>query len=179
MPAGDPDPDEQGPSTFEFASGESIHVDPERIKAGREQRKRMADRADDLSFRKTMVPLLLAVGVLLLGISGLTAAMTAGGDENVPVEERSALEEYGPLLIWAGLPLGLVLVGGAVIFHMEVRRLEAARVLSASASQPQTEEPKPNEKPKPEEEPEPNEPKPDGESEAEEPEEDEAPAPGE
>ena len=145
-----PDPDDgEGPAetdghldgpAFDFAAGESIHVDPERIKAGREQRKRMAGRVDDLSFKKTMVPLLLAVGVLLLGISGLTAAMTAGGEEK-PDEDRSALEEYGPLLVWAGLPLGLVLVGGAVVFHLEVRRLEAVKSLSAPPREPDAPEP--------------------------------------
>ena len=112
---------------LDFASGESIHVDPERIKASRDKRKHLAKRADDLSFKKTMVPLLLAVGVLLLGISGLTAAMTAGVDKNASPNELTALQEYGSVLVWAGLPLGLVLVGGAVMFHMEVRRVEESR----------------------------------------------------
>ena len=117
----------------DFAAGESIHVDPERIKAGREERKRLSKQADDLSFKRTMVPLLLAVGVLLLVISGLTASMTAGVDDTVALDDMTALEKYGSVLVWAGLPLGIVLVGGAVMFHMEIRRVEEIRRAVAAA----------------------------------------------
>jgi len=139
----DPSGGDAAAASFEFASGETIHVDPERIRAGREQRKRMADRADDLSFRKTMVPLMLAVGVLLLGISGLTAAITSGVDDDTPAEDLSALDEYGPMVVWAGIPLGVVLIGGAVMFHMEVRRVEAAKSVAAAAQATQPEDDQP------------------------------------
>lgn len=112
---------------FGFAEGESIHVGPERIKAAREQRRRMVDKADSLSFKKTMIPLLLAVGVLLLGISGLTAVMTSDSDATAGQGDPSMMDEYGGLLIWAALPLGVVLIGGAIMFHAEVRRVEESR----------------------------------------------------
>lgn len=107
-----------------LGEGESIHVDPERIKAARQQRQRLVTRGDDLSFKKTMIPLLLTVGLLLLGIAGLTAVMTADSDDGAPA---NMMEEYGSLLIWAALPLGLILIGGAVMFHMEVRRRQESK----------------------------------------------------
>ncbi len=125
--------DEPEAPEFDFAEGEGIHVEPERLKAVREQqrvqrrqwrqqRQKHADRTDSLSFKKTMIPLLLAVGVLLLLISGVTAAMTIGKD--VPAESRTALQDYAVPLIVASLLIGLILIGGAVMFHLEIRRIQ-------------------------------------------------------
>ena len=65
-----------------------------------------------------MTPLLLVVGVLLLAISGVTFAMK--GDPNGP--EPTLMDKYGMPMMLASLALGLVLLAGAVLFHMEIRR---------------------------------------------------------
>lgn len=125
--------DELEAPEFDFAEGEGIHVEPERLKAVREQqrvqrrkwrqqRQQHADRTDSLSFKKTMIPLLLAVGVLLLLISVVTAAMTIGKD--VSAENRTVLQNYAVPLIVASLVIGLILIGGAVMFHLEIRRIQ-------------------------------------------------------
>lgn len=105
---------------YAFAENEHIHVDPERIRTSRKQHQRLADSAESLSFRKTMTPLLLVVGVLLLCISGITAVMK--GDP--AAADATAMDTYGTPMMVASLVLGLVLLAGAVLFHVEIRRAQ-------------------------------------------------------
>jgi len=114
---GDQDPDDPA-NQFAFAENEHIHVDPDRIRAGRQQQNRLADNAQSLSFKKTMTPLLLVVGVILLAISGITFALK--GDPNAP--GATDMDKYGMPMMLASLLLGLVLLAGAVLFHMEISR---------------------------------------------------------
>jgi len=105
---------------FDFAEGEHIHVDPERARASRKQHQRLADNAQSLSFKKTMTPLLLVVGVLLLAISGITGALKGDPD----AVDATMMDKYGTPMMLAALLLGLVLLAGAVLYHMEIRRAQ-------------------------------------------------------
>ena len=105
---------------FAFANDEHIHVDPARIRAVRQQQNRRAAMVHSTSFKKTMIPMLLIVGVLLLGIGVITGAMK--GDPKAV--GATMMDKYGTPMMAASLVLGLVLVAGAVLFHLDVRRTQ-------------------------------------------------------
>ena len=84
---------------------------------------RRTGKAHGHLFRRTLIPLLVVVGGVLLLFSLVTAAMliNAGADQAVDVEP-SRLQRMGPWLIAFSLPLGAFLLLGAWWFHMEIKR---------------------------------------------------------
>ena len=137
--ADDEAPDADDPAeAFAFAADEHIHVDPARIREVRKQQNRRAAAVHSTSFKKTMIPMLLVVGVLLLGIGVITGAMK--GDPKAP--SATMMDRYGTPMMAASLLLGLVLVAGAVLFHLDVRRTQEqeAQTRDRRASEPESDE---------------------------------------
>lgn len=70
------------------------------------------------AFKQTMIPLLLVVGGLLILMSVVTIIMLSGysGDD------FGYLQKYGKLFIIVSLPIGAILIMGAWIFFLDVRK---------------------------------------------------------
>ncbi len=139
----DETPDAEDPAeAFAFAADEHIHVDPARIREVRKQQNRRAAAVHSTSFKKTMIPMLLVVGVLLLGIGVITGAMK--GDPKAA--GATIMDKYGTPMMAASLVLGLVLIAGAILFHQDVRRTQAQEAQAREMrdrelAQPESDEP--------------------------------------
>ena len=76
-------------------------------------------------YKRTMIPLLLVVGVLLLilGAGTLLVLLADSGGGAVQYEmQRSLLGRYGRHLAVMAMPLGMILLLGAWLFYRDVRR---------------------------------------------------------
>lgn len=82
---------------------------------------RRAGRAHAEQFKKFMVPLLLVSGVLLFVLGG-AASFVVFGDEAPRAEDALLSLGARKLLVLAAFPLGAILLLGAWLFHLEVRR---------------------------------------------------------
>ncbi len=83
------------------------------------------DRAQANQFRKTMIPVLLALAVLLFLVGGLSTAMAI---------RVGTFEQMGPgtvsrarILAICAFPVAIVLVAGAVMFHSDVKKAEKSK----------------------------------------------------
>ncbi len=72
------------------------------------------------AFRKTAIPLLIGMGVLLIFIAGITMYLKSGMTEEQIAENK--LMQNGGLFAAICVVLGICLVAGAGFFHMEVSR---------------------------------------------------------
>lgn len=72
-------------------------------------------------YKRTLIPLLLAVGALLFIFSGVTLAMLLRGNPDLAPGETTYLLAYGRYFVMAALPLGAILLAGAWLFHVETR----------------------------------------------------------
>ena len=114
-------PVEAGAAAYDLADATEPASGPVERRSRRSAQARSAALVHSVNFKKTMVPLLLVVGVLLLVLSAATAAMLLfPGGEGDP----GALGRHGPALILASCPLAAILLAGAWMFHLEVRRAE-------------------------------------------------------
>jgi len=84
-------------------------------------------RVHSEAYKRTMIPLLLAVGVLLIALSLVTLLALIRGPQGPDsfVAEGTYLHDYGKYFILMALPLGAVLLMGAWLFYIDVRRSEA------------------------------------------------------
>ena len=76
-------------------------------------------------FKRTMIPLLVVVGGLLLALSVVTLALmvsTADRDEFHMQTETSALSIHGRWAVPLAVPLGVILLAAAWLFHRDLRR---------------------------------------------------------
>jgi len=82
-------------------------------------------RVHSQAYKQTMIPLLLVVGLMLIGFSVLTMIMLVGGREDDPdsiAGEMTYMQAYGKYFILASLPLGAILLMGAWLFFIDVKR---------------------------------------------------------
>lgn len=82
-------------------------------------------RAHGHAYKQTMIPLLIVVGLLLVAFSVFTMITLMGGetgDEASLVSEQRGMQKYGKYFILASLPLGAILLMGAWLFYMDVRK---------------------------------------------------------
>jgi hypothetical protein len=85
-------------------------------------------RSHSQAYKRMMIPLLITVGLILIGISALTLVLLLGGPGDDPdsiAAEGSGLAQYGKFFILAALPLGAILLMGAWLFYLDVKRAEA------------------------------------------------------
>lgn len=80
--------------------------------------KREQARATAMQFRKTAIPLLLIMGVVLLGMGGYMVHLVGGADEIDKAE--NALLKHGNLFAGIAFVLGVCLIAGAGFFQYEV-----------------------------------------------------------
>ena len=77
-------------------------------------------------YKRTMLPLLLVVGLLLLVLSTATLVMLVSAAEPDPYHMQSygtILQKYGKWTVLIALPLAVLLLLGAWLFHRDLRRL--------------------------------------------------------
>ncbi len=82
-------------------------------------------RAHAHAYKRTMIPLLLVVGFMLIAFSVLTLMMLMGGGADDPdslAGEMTYLQAYGKYFVLAALPLGAILLVGAWLFMIEIRK---------------------------------------------------------
>lgn len=91
--------------------------DPQQRQAARMARRQHTALVHGAQFKKTMVPLLLAVGVLLLVLSGITVFILLSS--RAGQMQGAMLNEYGPTVVMVACPLAAVLLAGAWWFHRE------------------------------------------------------------
>lgn len=77
-----------------------------------------AARMQKHSFKQTMIPLLIVVGGLLILMSLITMLMLSGDNG----DDFGYLQQYGKLFIVVSLPVGAILIMGAWIFFLDVRK---------------------------------------------------------
>jgi len=84
-------------------------------------------RAHAHQYRRTMIPLLLVVGLLLVGFSVLTIFMLVGAkkDPDAIAGEMTYMQAYGKYFIIVSLPIGALLLLGAWLFYLDVRKADA------------------------------------------------------
>jgi hypothetical protein len=85
-------------------------------------------RSHSQAYKRMMIPLLIVVGMILIGISALTLVMLMGGASDDPdsiAAEGTGLAEYGKFFVLAALPLGAILLMGAWLFYLDLKRSEA------------------------------------------------------
>jgi hypothetical protein len=84
-------------------------------------------RVHSQAYKRTMIPLLLVVGILLIALSLVTLLALISGPEGPDsfVAEGTYLHAYGKYFILMALPLGAVLLMGAWLFYIDVKRSEA------------------------------------------------------
>ena len=83
-----------------------------------------ARRVQMQQYKRTMIPLMLVVGALLLGLSALTVLMLTrqpAPDPNQAQVQKTLIQQYGVWAVAAAAPLGAALLAGAWWFHREVR----------------------------------------------------------
>lgn len=120
-------PVQEEDENYVFVHHETIHVDPERRKASEATRRKNMDQAHALQFKKTMIPLLIVVGVVLVLISIATIVVRMGEDvTEISQANPSMLQQYGPMLVMLACPLAAILFFGAWLFHQEVSRAKVA-----------------------------------------------------
>ena len=108
-----------------FAGCEDTSLSPLQRRAHHEMVQKSMAHAHALSLKKTLIPLLLTVGVLLLVLSAATIAMLLSSSTSTEPLESSMLRKYGPTLILISCPLAAVLLGGAWLFYVEIRRTKS------------------------------------------------------
>ena len=112
-----------GAGRGEFAGLEPPSAGPAGRGYLRETMRNSAAQGHGLHFRKTLIPLLLAMGVLLLLLSGVTTAVLLFGENSAVGDlETGILRKRGPTMVLAALPLACALLAGAWWMHLEVRR---------------------------------------------------------
>ena len=124
----------RGQALDEMAAVSAVAI-PE-IRPGRATRLNVSsNRAQAHAYKKTMIPLLAVVGVLLLGFSLFTlmALMGDPGDRTALAPTGSSMRAYGKYFILAALPLGAALLLGAWLFHVDVKNTEAREAREAEA----------------------------------------------
>ncbi|HAU39052.1 MAG TPA: hypothetical protein DCX07_15235 [Phycisphaerales bacterium] len=100
-------------------------VDPNARKVRAATYARQSGKAHAHQFKSTMIPLLLVVGVLLLGFSAFTGVMLLMGRaarSGMAHLAPSRIQQYGPALIAVSLPLAAVLLVGALWFHLDIKK---------------------------------------------------------
>ncbi|MBI5723664.1 MAG: hypothetical protein HZA50_06880 [Planctomycetes bacterium] len=82
--------------------------------------KARSNKAYAETFKRTIMPIMVAVGVLLLVFSGVTASMMGGAvdGEGGP----TYFQKYGGLMLAGSIPIALIMFGGAIMFYMELRK---------------------------------------------------------
>lgn len=76
-------------------------------------------------YKRTVIPLLLVVGLLLVALSAATLVMLVSASEPDPYHMQShgtILQKYGRWTVLIALPLAVLLLLGAWLFHRDVRR---------------------------------------------------------
>ncbi len=71
-------------------------------------------------FKRTMIPLLIAVGVLLFILGGVVAAILPSG-KGTSTEDAGLLMGAARWAVVAAFPLGAILLFGAWLFHRETK----------------------------------------------------------
>ena len=81
-------------------------------------------RSHSHAYKRTMIPLLLVVGFMLIGFSVMTllALMGDGTHPDSFAAQGTYLHAYGKFFILASLPLGAILLMGAWLFYLDVRK---------------------------------------------------------
>ena len=120
--AAHPDQQDQAPDDA-WAAEAAPPADAEERRARQAvQQQRMA-QAHGLQFKKTMIPLLIVVGVILLILSATTGIILLFTEEAALQEmDTSMLRRHGPALILASCPLALILLCGAWWLHLDIKR---------------------------------------------------------
>ena len=94
-------------------------------RAGRYARLHAAThRAHAHQYKRTMVPVLIIVGAMLLVCAIFTILVLAGdsSDPSSMAAEGTYFREYGHLFVVVALPMGAILLLGAWLFHVEARK---------------------------------------------------------
>ena len=87
-----------------------------------------ARRIHGQAYKRTMIPVLMVVGLMLIGFAALTMAILISGDTNDPESLASAgtyMQRFGKYFILASLPMGAILLMGAWLFYVDVKRHDA------------------------------------------------------
>lgn len=84
-------------------------------------------RMHSQSFKQTMIPLLLVVGGLLILFCVVTGVMLVNEGFTPEYGPPSGLQAYGKYFIVAALPIGAILIMGAWLFYLDVRKSTAGR----------------------------------------------------
>jgi len=81
------------------------------------------------AYKRTMIPLLLVVGLLLIALSVLTLFLLIGqrNDPESLADGMTYLQAYGKYFILAALPMGAILLAGAWMFYLDVRKSSGTR----------------------------------------------------
>ena len=84
-------------------------------------------RVHSHAYKRMMIPVLLVVGAMLIGLSAVTliGLLGDGQDPDSLAAEGTYLRVYGKYMILASLPLGAILLMGAWLFYIDVKRSEA------------------------------------------------------
>jgi hypothetical protein len=80
-------------------------------------------RAHGHAFRKTMIPLLVIVGLALIVMSIMGLVMLVG----IGAAEGTYMRTYGKFFIIASLPIGALLITGAWMFFRDIKKSRGAR----------------------------------------------------
>lgn len=75
-------------------------------------------------YKKTMIPLLLVVGLMLIAFSIITLVMLVGSraDPDHVAGEMTYMQAYGKFFVVIALPIGAILLVGAWLFYMDIKR---------------------------------------------------------
>jgi hypothetical protein len=116
------DPMDDAPAAEAFA----IHDSGAMRRAHAAQYQQQASRANTHTYKRTMVPLLLVVGLLLLIMGGAAFAFLPSSEmaEVIRRTNPDALS-ISPVMRYMAIlsfPLGAILMLGAWMFHQEIRR---------------------------------------------------------
>ena len=119
--SGDAPATDVGPEGYDIADAdEPPRGNPRQRQAARVARQNQTTRVHAAQFKKTMIPLLLSVGGLLLVFSGVTVftLLVGGGSQDGPAQV-TMLSKYGPVVVMVSCPLAAMLMAGAWWFHRE------------------------------------------------------------
>lgn len=88
-----------------------------------------ARRMHKHAFKQTMIPLLLAVGGLLILLSMITMVILAGDSSRIDsmAAEGTYMRTYGKFFVIVSLPTGAILIMGAWMFFLDTRKSGGAR----------------------------------------------------
>ena len=81
-----------------------------------------AQRQHAQQFKKTMIPMLIAVGGLLLLFSLIVLGYLAKGD----LDPNGNMRKFGPLMVLVSLPFGAIMILGSWLLHKDVATSERA-----------------------------------------------------